>query len=594
MANIYISSTYSDLVEHREAVYRTLRRNGHNAIAMEDYVAIDKRPLDKCLEDVASCDIYVGIFAWRYGYIPKEDNPAQKSITELEFRHAVANGIDCLIFLMDEDHPWPPARMAKNEEERGQIEALRAEFSNDFTVSFFKRPENLANLVGTAVSTWEKEQQKEEQANSEQTSEASRRISQPEPQPREIIYHALLTYADTDLDFIKQLSEQLETRGRRLLLSPRALFAKDRRTFETLEQEVRQCHTAIIVLSDTLLSQIETQPKDIQRILDTLQTRTGHVILIAKSQETLKRTADMYFSAVIDASSWDPDSSSSKIELISNVDQAIAAGCPTIRGRNVGVPFIVIAMNNQEADELFHEDIIKQESGIKTADQFHALIKAVNIEPDTFIKRYQTIREEWCPFNQNKQEDHHTIREVIAAVVNFLNTAHTGQLLGRRIKIQHYPFNAILNREMEFSRIYQEIATTGCVVVVDEFSMFHPTIRKSFATSPLASSTQVAIATISPFDPFRASSQLVLGSELETHLAVAIDRYIYDFDPQCEFGVGNEHLLKRWLHNSLPRTLHSLREPQPNNSRLNQFKEQFGQKLEADYTDLLYSKGGTI
>jgi hypothetical protein len=52
---------------------------GHTAIAMEDYVAGDERPLDKCLEDVRACQAYVGIFAWRYGFIP---NGYDKSITQ--------------------------------------------------------------------------------------------------------------------------------------------------------------------------------------------------------------------------------------------------------------------------------------------------------------------------------------------------------------------------------------------------------------------------------------------------------------------------------------------------------------------------------
>ena len=88
---VYISSTYEDLKEYREAVYRTLRKMRYDVIAMEDYVAQDQRPLQKCLEDVASCDIYVGIFA-RYGYIPndnnKDNNPDKLSITELEYRKA--------------------------------------------------------------------------------------------------------------------------------------------------------------------------------------------------------------------------------------------------------------------------------------------------------------------------------------------------------------------------------------------------------------------------------------------------------------------------------------------------------------------------
>ena len=48
MARIYIASTYNDLKDCREAVH-ALRRLHHDVVAMEDYVAADARPLDKCL-----------------------------------------------------------------------------------------------------------------------------------------------------------------------------------------------------------------------------------------------------------------------------------------------------------------------------------------------------------------------------------------------------------------------------------------------------------------------------------------------------------------------------------------------------------------
>ena len=44
MPKIYISSTYEDLKDCREAVYDALRKVKADAIAMEDYVAKDQRP----------------------------------------------------------------------------------------------------------------------------------------------------------------------------------------------------------------------------------------------------------------------------------------------------------------------------------------------------------------------------------------------------------------------------------------------------------------------------------------------------------------------------------------------------------------------
>jgi hypothetical protein len=66
MPTIYLSSTYEDLAGHRQVVYQALRKSGYEVIAMEDYVATDRRPLDKCLRDIAEREpIYVGIFAFR-------------------------------------------------------------------------------------------------------------------------------------------------------------------------------------------------------------------------------------------------------------------------------------------------------------------------------------------------------------------------------------------------------------------------------------------------------------------------------------------------------------------------------------------------
>src|SRR5660398_273403 len=95
MARIYVSSTFNDLKEFREHVRLQLRQMGHEDIAMEYYVAENQRPLDKCLKDVATCDLYIGIFAQRYGYIPPEQ---QKSITEIEYRTAFDKRKDRLIF----------------------------------------------------------------------------------------------------------------------------------------------------------------------------------------------------------------------------------------------------------------------------------------------------------------------------------------------------------------------------------------------------------------------------------------------------------------------------------------------------------------
>jgi hypothetical protein len=145
MARIYLSSTFADLKQHRQAVYHSLRMMRHDVIAMENYIATDQRPLDKCLADVEAADIYVGLFAWRYGYIPSYNNPSGKSITELEYDHARQVGKPCLIFLLDENAPWPPSAIDRDPQDR--IVGFRQKLQQESIVSFFRSPEELANQV---------------------------------------------------------------------------------------------------------------------------------------------------------------------------------------------------------------------------------------------------------------------------------------------------------------------------------------------------------------------------------------------------------------------------------------------------------------
>src|SRR5215831_2777969 len=155
MARVYVSSTFSDLEDYRKEVSLALRRLGHEDVAMEYYVAEDIRPLDRCLRDVGSCDIYVGVFAWRYGYVPKEGNPEQRSITELEYRKALAAGKTCLIFVLSEKAPWPMTKIEIAAFE--QITKLRQELlgSERHMVSIFENSDELARKVNEAVYKWE-------------------------------------------------------------------------------------------------------------------------------------------------------------------------------------------------------------------------------------------------------------------------------------------------------------------------------------------------------------------------------------------------------------------------------------------------------
>ncbi|GAA1606154.1 HEAT repeat domain-containing protein [Actinoplanes couchii] len=147
MTEAYISATFEDLKECREAVRHALGLFGLPFKTMEEYVAGAGAPLSRCLDDVEACDIYIGIFAWRYGYTPPKQS---KSITHLEYEAAVASGKDCLIFLLGPDAPWP-VKFVDRDIQAARVDDLRDVLQREHLCSIFQTPEELGLLVYAAV-----------------------------------------------------------------------------------------------------------------------------------------------------------------------------------------------------------------------------------------------------------------------------------------------------------------------------------------------------------------------------------------------------------------------------------------------------------
>ena len=177
MATIYLSSTYEDLKDHRSVVYEALRKAGHQVIAMEDYVATDQRPVDKCLKDVERSDIYIGLFAFRYGYRPprEHNNPHGLSITELEYRCADTNKKPCLTFVVQDTTPWSRVLDdAHTGEDRGErIKVLRQHLLTEKLASQFASPHELSTLVLAAVIKYLDEHKQPESARKQESIEAA-------------------------------------------------------------------------------------------------------------------------------------------------------------------------------------------------------------------------------------------------------------------------------------------------------------------------------------------------------------------------------------------------------------------------------------
>lgn len=139
---VFVSSTYLDLVEHREAVDGVLNRMKAQYSGMEYFGSRADNAVDACLGEIAECDIFVGIYAWRYGWQPP---PGTTSITEQEFDCAQKNGKKCLCYVVDQDYPWKRAFMDHGDSE-SRLTSFKAKVDK-LVRSQFTTPDNLASQV---------------------------------------------------------------------------------------------------------------------------------------------------------------------------------------------------------------------------------------------------------------------------------------------------------------------------------------------------------------------------------------------------------------------------------------------------------------
>ena len=97
---VFISSTYKDLIEEREKVRDVILSMYHFPIGMEMFNAADEEQWEIIQETIDSSDYYVLILGKRYGSIIPEGKPdAGMSYTEKEYRYAVSQGIPVLTFI---------------------------------------------------------------------------------------------------------------------------------------------------------------------------------------------------------------------------------------------------------------------------------------------------------------------------------------------------------------------------------------------------------------------------------------------------------------------------------------------------------------
>lgn len=146
--HVFVSSTYTDLIDARRSISEAVAKAGYVAEGMEIFPASSQRQMDFIKSVIDRCDYYILVIGGRYGSRDKNGI----SYTELEFEYAKEKGLPILAFLRNDLDNLP---IELKETDAGALMALtefRKRIMSDTLVDFWNEPHELATKALAALS----------------------------------------------------------------------------------------------------------------------------------------------------------------------------------------------------------------------------------------------------------------------------------------------------------------------------------------------------------------------------------------------------------------------------------------------------------
>lgn len=145
---VFISSTYADLVEERKKILDVLFMADCIPAGMEAFVAADTEQFEVIKKVIDLCDYYVLIIGKRYGSIHPETG---KSYTEMEYDYAIDHNIPVLVFAIDESVEVGKEKQETDEEKIQKLQNFRTKAMTNRLASIWRTTDDLTGKLAVSI-----------------------------------------------------------------------------------------------------------------------------------------------------------------------------------------------------------------------------------------------------------------------------------------------------------------------------------------------------------------------------------------------------------------------------------------------------------
>lgn len=148
---IFISSTYEDLKDERDAVLKAILKMKHFPIGMEMFNAGNDQQWKIIQDTIDASDYYILILGQRYGSILDSGKEKGISYTEREYRYAVSKDIPVIAFILDDNADITIKDVERDKTKADRLLLFKKNVTGHHMVEWFKTPEELAAKVTNAL-----------------------------------------------------------------------------------------------------------------------------------------------------------------------------------------------------------------------------------------------------------------------------------------------------------------------------------------------------------------------------------------------------------------------------------------------------------
>jgi hypothetical protein len=368
-----------------------------------------------------------------------------------------------------------------------------------------------------------------------------------------------ISYSSDDYSLVSRVNDVLRQRGLESFFDKLDLLPGEN-WFDELNEKLALSRVTVIFLTRTALESQWVKFESQKALKRAIVDKTRHVIPVLLQDVQADELPDfLELQQALDLTAHNTNSEKDIILIGLEIAKRVFSLLPDA---GLPIPFVVFAMNKQEAKDLVSGKALKY-AAREDREMFDYISQKLDYPKEEIPDNYDESRDWWrppfYPFDEGKTTEgkmlRKSVRQTIDDVIGLINEqAREENPLFPAVYPQFFSEDFLSDDKQTRLNTYEFLKKRRFVLIIDSLSLLHPTLNKRFLVeSGFGQSNYKTVRVVVP--PPQREVLLPVSRDIEQALGGMLvnlyNRFDTYLDTLYEFGICNERGLRRWIFSSL-------------------------------------------